>query len=83
MTAPSPAKNPALKPSGAVTYKVSQGSNVWPGIAASDKGFVRVRNGELVIFQEFQGEDKVAVSIGGLDRVLPRADWRALPVYEG
>ncbi len=71
------------KPSGAVTYKVSKGSNVWPTTAASDKALVRVLDGELVIFQDFQGDDKVAVSVGGLDRVLPRTEWRALPVYEG
>ena len=83
MNASSPAKPPARKPSGAVTYKLSQGANVWPSMAASDKAFVRVLNGDLVIFQEFRGEDEVAVSVGGRDRVLKRAEWRALPVYEG
>jgi hypothetical protein len=66
-----------------LTYKLSQGANVWPGVAASDRAFVRVLNGELVIFQEFRADDKVAVSVGGQDQVLPRAEWRALPVYEG
>jgi hypothetical protein len=83
MTNPTQTKPPAQKPSGIVTYRLSKGANVWPGMAGSDKAFVRVLNGELVIFQEFRGEDKVAVSVGGHDRVLPRAEWRALPVYQG
>ncbi len=83
MNAPSHIKNPDRKPTGALTYKLSQGANVWPGVAASDRAFVRVLNGELVIFQEFRADDKVAVSVGGQDQVLPRAEWRALPVYEG
>jgi hypothetical protein len=52
-------------------------------MASSDKAFVRVLNGELVILQEFRGDDKVAVSVGGRDRVLTRAEWRSLPIYEG
>jgi hypothetical protein len=52
-------------------------------VAAIDKSFVRVRDGALVIFQEFQAGDMVAVSIDGHDRVLTRAEWRALPAYEG
>jgi hypothetical protein len=52
-------------------------------MASTDKAFVRVLNGELVIFQELRGDDQVAVSVAGRDRVLPRAQWRALPVYEG
>ncbi len=83
MTAPLPTRSPARKPTGAVTYKLPQGANVWPGMAASDKAFVRVLNGDLVIFQEFRGDDAVAVSVGGRDRVMSRAEWRALPVYEG
>jgi hypothetical protein len=79
----SQAKSTARKPTGAVTYRLSKGANVWPGIAASDKALVRVLNGELVIFQEFRGEDLVAVSVGGQDHMLSRSDWRALPVYEG
>jgi hypothetical protein len=71
------------KPSGAITYTVNTGANVFPSIVMSDKAFVRVPNGQVVIFQEFIGHDKVAVSVGGQDRVLPRAEWRALPVYEG
>jgi hypothetical protein len=74
---------PTRKPSGVVTYRQSQGANVWPGMASSDKAFVRVLNGEVVIFQAFLGDDKVAVSVGGGDRVLARSEWRALPVYEG
>lgn len=83
MNVPSPPRPPTRKPSGPVTYRQSQGANVWPGIASSDKAFVRVLDGELVIFQEFLADDKVAVSVGGRDRVLTRAAWRALPVYEG
>jgi hypothetical protein len=83
MNVRAPAKPPARKPSGAVIYKQSQGAHVWPGMASSDKAFVRVFNGDLVIFQEFRGDDKVAVSVGGRDRVLSRAEWRSLPVYEG
>jgi hypothetical protein len=83
MSAPAPTKPPAHKPSGAVTYTQSQGANVWPGMASSDKAFVRVRSGELVIFQEFRGDDKVAVSVGGRDRILTRAEWRSLPVHKG
>ncbi len=83
MSGSSPVKHVGLKPSGPVTYKSAQGSNVWPGVTSSDKGFVRVLDGELVIFQGNQGRDKVAVSVGGLDRVLARSDWRSLPVYEG
>ena len=81
MSAPS-APPPVHKPSGAVTYKQSQGANVWPGMASSDKAFVRVLGGELVIFQKFLG-DKVAVSVGGSDRMLTRSEWGILPVYEG
>jgi hypothetical protein len=76
-------KSLARKPTGAVTYKLSQGANVWPGMAMSDKAFVRVLDGRLVIFQEFRPGDKVAVSVDGEDHVLPRAEWRALPIYEG
>jgi len=83
MTSPVQTKPPTEKPSGTVTYKLSKGANVWPGMASTDKAFVRVLNGELVIFQEFRGDDQVAVSVGGRDRVLPRAEWRTLPVYEG
>ena len=83
MKTPLHTKSPGQKPSGTVTYKLSQGANVWPGMATSDKAFVRVLDGELVIFQEFRGDDKVAVSVGGMDRVLTRAEWRKLPVYEG
>ncbi len=83
MKTPLHAKPSVQKPSGTVTYKLSQGANVWPGTATSDKAFVRVLNGELVIFQEFTGDGKVAVSVGGRDRVLPRAEWRKLPSYEG
>jgi hypothetical protein len=83
VNAPLQTKITVRKPTGALTYKLSQGANVWPGMAASDKAFVRVLNGELVVFQEFRADDKVAVSVGGQDRVLPRAEWRALPVYEG
>lgn len=82
MNAPVPSKPPARKPSGPVIYKQSQGANVWPGMASSDKAFVRVHDCELVIFQEFRGDDNVAVSVGGRDRVLTRAEWRSLPVYE-
>jgi len=71
------------KPSRAVTYTVNSGANVFPTAVMSDKAFVRVLNDELVIFQEFVGDDKVAVSVGGRDRLLPRAEWRTLPVYEG
>ena len=71
------------KPSGAITYTVNTGANVFPSAVMSDKAFVRVLNGQLVIFQEFVGDDKVAVSVGGLDRVMPKAEWRALRVYEG
>jgi hypothetical protein len=74
---------PSRKPSGAITYTVNTGANVFPSIVMSDKAFVRVLNGQLVILQEFIGHNKVAVSVGGQDRVLPRAEWRALPVYEG
>ena len=83
MTPPSNTKPPVQKPTGTVTYRLSQGANVWSGTATSDKGFVRVLNGELVIFQEFRGDDTVAVSVGGRDRVLTRAEWRTLPLYEG
>lgn len=83
MTVPSPGRSAARKPTGAVTYKVPQGANVWPGGATSDKALVRLRNGELVIFQEFLAGDKVAVSAGGRDCVLSRDEWRMLPVYKG
>jgi hypothetical protein len=82
MSAPLPARPPTRKPSGAVTYTQSQGANVWPGTAPSDKGIFRVLAGELAIFQEARG-DKVAVSVGGRDCVLTRAEWRTLPIYEG
>jgi len=78
-----PVANAREKPSGAITYTTDTGANVFPGQIMSDKAFVRVMNGELVIFQEFRGNDEVAVSIGGRDSVLPRAKWRALPVYSG
>lgn len=78
-----PSARPTRKPSGAVTYRQSQGANVWPGTASSDKAFVRVLGDGLVIFQEFLGDDKVAVSVGGQDRVLTRAEWGALPIFEG
>lgn len=81
MNKPSPGRPPSRKPSGAVTYTVASGTNVFPGM--TDKAFVRVKDGELVIFQEFRGDDKVAVSVGGRDRVLSRVEWRELPVYEG
>jgi hypothetical protein len=71
------------KPHGAVTYTINSGANVFPSAVMSDKAFVRMRNGKLVIFQSFVGDDSVAVSIGGEDAVLPRPEWRALPVYEG
>jgi len=83
MNSPVQTKPTAQKPSGTVTYKLSKGANVWPAMPSTDKAFVRVLDGELVIFQEFRGDDQVAVSVGGRDRVLPRAEWRALPVYEG
>jgi hypothetical protein len=83
MSNPLPTKPPAKKPSGIVTYKLSKGANVWPGTATSDKAFVRILNGDVVIFQEFRNDDMVAVSVGGRDRLLPRAEWRSLPVYEG
>jgi hypothetical protein len=83
MNNPLQTKPPAQKPSGIVTYKLSNGANVWPGRATTDKAFVRVLNGELVIFQEFRADDQVAVSVGGRDCVLTREAWRALPVYEG
>jgi hypothetical protein len=57
------------KPSGSVTYTVNAGANVFPGKVMSDKAFVRVLDGELVIFQEFRGDDKVAVSVGSVDKV--------------
>jgi len=71
------------KPSGAITYTVNTGANVFPSMVMSDKAFVRVREGQLVIFREARGDDEVAVSVGGLDRVMPKAEWRELPVYEG
>ena len=83
MNAPLHTKPPSQKPSGTVTYKLSQGADVWPSMATSDKALVRVLSGELVIFQEFRGDDRVAVSVGGRDRVLTRAEWRMLPTYEG
>ena len=80
----SPPREPHVgKPSGAITYTANTGANVFPSVIMSDKAFVRVLNGELVICQEFIGDDKVAVSVGGRDRVLPHAQWRALPVYQG
>ena len=72
-----------LKPSGAVTYTVNTGANVFPANVMSDRAFVRVRRGKLVIFQELRGDHEVAVNIGGRDDVLPRAEWRELPVYQG
>ena len=83
MNAPPTTRPVTRKPSGAVTYRQSQGANVWPGMASSDKDLVRLLNGELAIFQEFLGSDKVAVSVGGGNSVLTRSEWRALPVYEG
>jgi hypothetical protein len=83
MNTPLQTKPPTRKPSGIVTYRQSQGANVWPGVGASDKAFVRVLNGELVIFQEFRGDGKVAVSIGGRDGLLTRTEWRMLPLYKG
>jgi hypothetical protein len=56
---------------------------MFPSFIMSDKASVRILDGELVIFQEFIGHDKVAVNVGGRNRVLARAEWRALPVYEG
>jgi hypothetical protein len=76
-------KPPPRKPSGPITYTSDMGANVFPGSLFTDKAFVRVLNGELVILQEYRGPDEVAVSIGGRDRVMPRAEWRALPVYTG
>jgi len=69
------------KPSGPVTYTVNVGADVFPGLGMADKAFVRVLDGQLVIFQEFRNDDRVAVSVGGRDRVLRRAQWRAMPVY--
>ena len=83
MNNPLPRESRAAKPSGAITYTANSGANVFPSQVMSDKAFVRVLDGELVIFQEFVGGDRVAVSVGGRDSVLPRAEWRALPVYEG
>ncbi|HEY1930509.1 MAG TPA: hypothetical protein VGG99_00715 [Acetobacteraceae bacterium] len=83
MNKPLPREARTPKPSGAITYTANTGANVFPSAVMSDKAFVRVLNGELVIFQEFINDDKVAVSVGGRDRVLPRAEWRSLPVYQG
>jgi hypothetical protein len=52
---------------------------MFPSFIMSDKASVRILDGELVIFQEFIGHDKVAVNVGGRNRVLARAEWRALP----
>jgi hypothetical protein len=74
--------NPDLqKLSGPITYTVDVGFNVFPWL--SDRGFVRVLDGELVIFQSFKPDRKVAVSIGGRDVLMSRSEWRALPVYKG
>ncbi len=83
MSVPSSTRSPPSKPSGPVIYTQSKGANIWPDMLSREIAFVRVLDGELVVFQEFMGNDKVAVSVGGQDRVLTRADWRALPVYEG
>lgn len=79
----SPREGRATKPAGAITYTAHTGANMFPSVIMSDKASVRVLDGELVIFQEFIGHDNVAVNIGGRNRVLARAEWRALPVYEG
>lgn len=80
---PTLAKPTARKPSGPVTYLPSQGANVRPSMASRDEALFRVLNGELVVVRKFLGRDKVAVNVGGRDRVLTRAEWRSLPVYEG
>lgn len=71
------------KPSGPITYTVHTGVNVFPGGFLSDRASVRVRDGELVIFREPKGIGRVAVSIGGRDTELARAEWEALPVHQG
>ena len=83
MNKPVPSGPEGPKPTGAITYTANTGANVFPGMGMTDKAFVRVLNGELVIFQEFRGSDAVAVRVGGRDRVLPRAQWRSLPIYQG
>ena len=78
----SPRETRATKPTGAITYTVERGANMFPSFIMSDKASVRVLDGELAIFQQFVGHDGVAVNVGGRNRVLARAEWRALPVYE-
>ena len=83
MTLPAPAGGPLRKPSGPVMYTVTVGANVWPGIAESEAANVRVLDGDVAVLQESRRGGFVAVSVGGLERVLPRREWRALPVYRG
>jgi hypothetical protein len=83
MTVSSPAMIPGRKPSGAVTYSVSKGANVWPGKTPTDAALVRINRGDMVIFQSFLEDDKVAVIVAGHDRILTTAEWQALPVDKG
>ena len=79
MTSEAATKRPMEKPSGPISYSVTRGADVWPG---TDKAHVRVLDGKMVIFQDYQGRDQVLVTVGGRNRLLPRAEWRALPAYK-
>ncbi len=81
MSASSPVRPPLRKPSRPVGYIQSQGANVWPSFGGNDEVRARTRDGEMVVVQEFLGNDLVAVNIGGRDCVMKRAEWRALPLY--
>lgn len=71
------------KPSGAISYTLETGADVLPGDFMTDKAYVRELNGKLVIFREALGHGRVAVTIGGRDRVLSKAEWQKLPIHRG
>jgi len=48
-----------------------------------DKAWLRVLDGQFVIFIGFLAGDRLAVSVDGSERVLARSYWRSLPVYSG
>jgi hypothetical protein len=52
MNKPLPSMPQSRKPSGAIAYTVNTGTNLFPAMVMSDRAFVRVLDGQLVIFQE-------------------------------
>ena len=79
MTSDAAAKRPIEKPSGPISYSVTRGADVWP---SANKSYVRLLDGQMAVFQDYQGHDQVLVPVGGRNLVLPRSAWRALPAYK-